>query len=116
MLYWDDWDRVIFKFEQNRGWGEGEDYDSSEEEYNGDCEAVCPRRNDFGHIGPDKADLRFEYHYGEDGKEGDIDGIKEEFRKYERTPFFLPEATQQEFYSETLTRRLTAKYQAKTLW
>ena len=64
VLYWDNWDRVIFKFERDRGLEEGEDYDSSGEEYNGDCEAVGPCRNDFGHIGPDKADLRFECHYG----------------------------------------------------
>ena len=106
----------MFKFERDQGWGEREDCDSLEEEYTGDCEAVGPCQNDFGHIGPDTADLRFEYRYGEDGKEGDIVGIREEFRKYERSPFFLPETTNQEFYSETLTRRLTAKYQAKTLW
>ena len=116
VLYWDDWDWVISKFEQDRGWREGEDYDSPEDKYNGDCKAVGPCRNDFGHIGPDKEDLRFKYHYGEDGKDGDIAGIREEFRNYERPPFFLPETTKQEFYPETLTRLLTAKHQAKTMW
>ena len=68
-----------------------------------------PCRNDFGHIGPDKADLQFEYHYGEDDKEDDSVGIREEFRNSERPPFFLPETTQQDFYSETLTGLLAAK-------
>ena len=62
-------------------------YDSSKEEYNSDCKAVGPCRNDFGHIGPDKANLRFEYYSGEDGKEGDTVGIREDFMKYERPPF-----------------------------
>ena len=71
-----------------------------------------PRRNDFGHIGPDKADLDFEYHFGEDGEKDK----REEFRNYKRPPLFLPETTQQEFYSETLTKLRNAKYQLKTLW
>ena len=78
VLYCDDWDRTIFKFEQDQGWGEREDYGSSEKEHNGDCTAVGPCRNGFGHIGPDKEELRFKYNYDEDSKEGNIVGIKEE--------------------------------------
>ena len=112
VFYWDDWDEVIFKFERGRGWEEEEDYNSSDEEYNDNCKTVGPCRNDFGH----KAELRFQYHYGEDGKEGDIFGNREEFRNYERPPSFLTETTQQEFYSETLTKLRATKCQIKTLW
>ena len=56
--------------------------------------------------------MDFEYHCGEDSKED----RREEFRNYKRAPFFLPEAAQQEFYSETLTKLRSAKYQIKTLW
>ena len=105
----------MFKFKKNQGVEEGEYYDSSEEEYNENYQAVGLCRNDFGHIGPDKADLRFEYHYGEDGKEGDIVGVREDFRNYGRPPFFLPETPQQEFYSKTLTGLRVAKRQIKIL-
>ena len=71
-----------------------------------------PRRIDFGHIGPDRADLDFEYHCGEDGAEDK----SEEFRNYKRPPFFLPETIQPRLYSETLTELRGAKYQIKTLW
>ena len=40
---------------------QGEYYDSSDEEKDEDGEIVGPHRNDFGHIGPDKADYDFEY-------------------------------------------------------
>ena len=40
MLTWNDWDRMISRFGQDRGWGEGQDYDLSEEECNGDGIAV----------------------------------------------------------------------------
>ena len=83
----------MFKFKQNRGVEQGEYCDSSEEEYDGDGEIVGPRRNDFGHIGPDKAELNFEYHCGEDSKKD----RREEFRNYKRPPFFLPEATSKNF-------------------
>ena len=71
-----------------------------------------PRRNDFGHIGPDKADLDFEYHSGEDDEEDK----RKKFRNYTRPPFFLPEMLQPIFYSEALTDLRSAKYQVETLW
>ena len=87
VYYWADWDDVMFKFLKDWGVEEEEYYDSSEEEYNDDYEAVGPCRNDFGHVGPDKADLQFEYHYGEDSKEGDIVGVREDFRNCGMPPF-----------------------------
>ena len=75
-----------------------------------------PCRSDAGHIGQDKEDLRFKYHYGEDGTDYDVVMKREKFRKYERPPLFLPETTQQDFYSETLTRLLTVKHKATTIW
>ena len=48
--------------------------------------------------------------------EYDFVGNRENIRKHERSPFFLPETPQEGFYSETLTGLLTAKYKAKTLW
>ena len=71
-----------------------------------------PRRNDFGHIGPDKADLDFECHFGKDGKEDK----REKFRNYTRPPFFLPETLQPIFYSEAQTDLRSAKHQVETLW
>ena len=47
VFYWAEWDDVMFKFKKDQGVEEGEYYDSSEEEYTGDCEAVGPCRNDF---------------------------------------------------------------------
>ena len=67
MLAYDDWYRVISGFERGRGWGEGKEYDSSKEYYNCHEREVGPCRNDFGYIVPEREDLRFEYHYGEDG-------------------------------------------------
>ena len=115
VLTWNNWYRVISRFERDRGWGEGEDYTLFEEEYNCDAKVVGPCRNDFGHIGPDKEDLRFEYNYGEDAEDYDIVMKREDFRNYERSPFFLPETTQQKKYSKTLTRLLTTTHKATTL-
>ena len=91
---------------------QGEYYDSSEEETDEDGETVRPRRHDFGHIGPDRADLDFECHFCEDGE----DDKREKFRNNTRPPFFLPETLQPTFYSEALTKLRGAKYQIKTLW
>ena len=112
MQYWSDWDEAMYKFKQNMGVEQGEYYDSSEEEKNEDGEIVGPRRNDFGHIGPDRADLDFGYHFGEDGEEDK----REKFRNYTRPPFFLPETLQPTFYSDALTKLQGAEYQIKTLW
>ena len=46
----------------------------------------------------------------------DFVGNREKFREYERLPFFLPETTQQDFYSEAFTELLVPKHQATTLW
>ena len=57
--YWSEWDEVMENFEQNWGWNkESTYYDSSEEEKYEDGEIVGSRSNDFGHIGPDKAEGR----------------------------------------------------------
>ena len=42
---------------------ETEDYNPEEEELNNNSEAIGPRMIDFGHIGPDKEDLRVECKY-----------------------------------------------------
>ena len=42
---------------------EAEDYNSEEEKLNNNWEAIGPRMIDFGHIGPDKEDLRVECKY-----------------------------------------------------
>ena len=110
--YWSEWDEVIDKFEQNMGVEQGEYYDSSEEEKYEDGKVVGPRRNDFCHIGPDKTDLDFEYHFGEDGGEDK----RKKSRNYTRPPSFLPETLQPIFYSEALTDLRSAKYQVETLW
>ena len=70
VLTYEEWRRVLSKFEQSRGWGKErimirllrknttatrEKWDHAEKY--------------LGHIGPDKEGLRFEYHYGEDGME-----------------------------------------------
>ena len=88
----------------------------SEEEYNCHKREVGPCRKDFGHIGPDREDLRFEYHYGEGGMEHSVVRKRRKFKKYERLPFFLPETTQQGLYSETLTGLLTSKHKATAMW
>ena len=103
ILTYDDWDRGLSKFERSRGYIEGGDYDWSEEEYNCFSQDVGPCRNDFGHIGPDKKDLRFERNWGEDGMDDNFAKQRERFRKYKRPPFFLPETLQRDFYSDTLT-------------
>ena len=54
----------MHKFEQNRRVEQGEYYDSSEEERDEDSQITGPHRNDFSHIGPDRADLDFEYYCG----------------------------------------------------
>ena len=112
MQYWSDWDEAMYKFKQNMGVQQGEYYNSSEEEKDEDGERVGSHRNDFGHIGPDRADLDFEYHFGKDGEEDK----REKLKNYRRPPFFLPETIQPTFYSEALTKLWGAKYQIKTLW
>ena len=66
VLAYDDWGRVISEFKQGRRWGEGDTYDSLEEEYNHYAREVGSCRNNFRHIESDKEDIRLEYHYGED--------------------------------------------------
>ena len=116
VITYKDWYRVLSEFERDRGWGEGGNYDSSEEEYNCHEREVGPCRKDFGHIGPDKWDLQLECHYGEDDMEYNIVDKRKKIRKYDPPPFFLPETTQQGFDSETLTALLTAKHKATALW
>ena len=90
----DEWERVISRFRQHRGWEEGEECNSSEEEYDSNHKECGPCRKEFGHIGPDKEDQTHEYHYR--GEEVSVQ--RDDFRKYKRPPFFLPETTQKEFY------------------
>ena len=116
VLTYDNWYRVLSEFERGRGWGEGEDYDSSEEEYNCHNREVGPCRKGFGHIEPDTGNLQFECRYSEANMEYDVVGIREKIRKYEQPPFFMPETTQQGFYFETLTGLPTSKHEATILW
>ena len=48
LLAYDDWGRVISEFIQGRSWGEGDKYDSFEEEYNRYAREVGSCRNNFG--------------------------------------------------------------------
>ena len=88
----------------------------SEEVYNCYKREVGPCRKDFGHIGPDKEDLRFECHYGEDGMDYNVIRKRRNSGNMTPPPFFLPETTQQGFYSKTLAGLLTVKHKAATLW
>ena len=97
----DEWERVISRFRQHRGWEEGEGGNSSEEEYDSNYRECGPCRKDFGHIGPDKEDRRYEYHYHEVGVDHKFIDQSKKFRNYERPPFLLPKTTQHKFYSET---------------
>ena len=70
---------------------------------------------DFGHIGPDKEDLRVECKCRNEGTEHNWVRERDGYRKYDRPPFLKPEATQQEFYSEGLKGLAIAIISARKL-
>ena len=82
-----------------------------------DCsDPVGPCRSDFGHIGPDEEDRRYEYQYGEDGDKYGHTVTREEYRHYDRPPFWLPMTEQGTFYSTLLTELHAVQQQARIMW
>ena len=81
----DEWKRILEEQEKNYP----------------DTEGPCI--SDFGHIGPDEEDRKYEYQFGEDGDKLGYTVTREEFRRYVRPPFWLPMTEQGTFYSTLLT-------------
>ena len=95
---------------------EAEDYNLEEKELNNNWEAIGSRMTDFGHIGPDKEDLRDEYKCRHGGTEHHWVRVRDHYRNYDRPPFLKPETTQLEFYSEGLKGPAIAISSARKLW
>ena len=99
------WEQIITNYERLRGWEEGMDYDSDEEEKDDNGSVVGPCMSDHGHIGPDEEDWRYEDEYY-----NDTEMTREEFRRWERPPFRLPHTDQDKYYSTALIGLETAKH------
>ena len=113
-----EWSSIITTFEQHRGLERG-DYNSCEEDFESDSDggkAVGPCGRDYGHIGPDEEDRRYEYNYGRDDTSDDILVTREEFRNYKRPPFLMPNTTQRKYYETALTGLWVVKQKAQAMW
>ena len=73
---------------------ETEDYNSEEEKLNNNWNEIGPCMIDFGHIGPDKENLRVECEFRIGRKENHWIKVRDSYRNYNRAPFFEPKMAQ----------------------
>ena len=105
------WEQIMSDYERLRGWEEGMDYDSYEEEEDANGRLVGPSMRDHGHLCPDEKDWRYETEY-----EDDTEMTREEFRRWKRPPFWLPCTDQDKYYSTSLIGLDTSKRKLQILW
>ena len=103
------------KFRRIRGWEDQEKYDSSEEEFNCHGEEIGPCRRTFATLDQIKRTYVSNTTTDKEATTTHSPGTRklEEIRP---SYLFKPTITQEEFYSEAITRLLIAKHQSKNLW